>query len=326
MRLKLVLGFLICIPFFSWSQQLPLFTQYSEYQGIINPASVNYDFFQDGYELSFGTSVREQWQAIPTSPKTQIVRGEYIHETRNKFNLLGGGYIINDQVGHVSTTGIYGRLASVYTLDSGWGASLLNGGFSVGLLGGAVQYRIDTEKLRTIDESEDPRLNEGVSIWRPDFGVGISFYRRIGRGRWYDYVFAGISIPQLLGPNVEFESVNGGRFKIDRVPHYYGSLSYYFTLGDNKHIELSTWFRYVRHVPVSVDIVIKYKFSEFMWIGAGLNSARHFHAEFGLSLDEILSNSNRIKLAFSYNPLGPGYTAQFGNTFEVNLSYMLDNY
>ncbi len=319
----------ICLCITTWqlcAQQLPLFTQYSEYQGVINPASINYDYFQDGFEIALGTSVREQWNGIPTSPKTQLMRGEYFYETRNKFSLLSGGYLINDKVGHVSTTGIYGRIASVLRLDDGWGASVSNGGLSVGLLGGLVQYRIDTEKLRTIDQSEDPRLAGGINLIRPDFGLGVSFYKRIGRGRWYDYFFAGISIPQILGPNIEFTSVDGNQFKIDRVAHYYGSLSYYYTLGEDTHIEFSSWLRWVKNVPLSFDFVFKYRFSQWMWVGAGLNSARHFHAEFGLSFDEVMASNNRVKLAFSYNPLGPDFTAQFGNTFEINLSYMIDNY
>ncbi|MDQ3015999.1 MAG: type IX secretion system membrane protein PorP/SprF, partial [Bacteroidota bacterium] len=59
------------------AQQLPLFTQYREFQGIINPASISHDYlFWEGYTTSFGISYRNQWSKIKGGPVTSTIRAE----------------------------------------------------------------------------------------------------------------------------------------------------------------------------------------------------------------------------------------------------------
>ncbi len=303
------------------SQQLPLFTQYSEYQGIINPAAVNYDFFQDGYPLAFGTSIRQQWRNVPTAPKTMLLRGEYFWETGNTFNVLSGGYVINDQVGYISTTGIFGRIAIVKTSRSGFRYNASDNGLSVGLLGGIVQYRVDTPGLQQIAvDKGDQALGNRATLIRPDVGIGISYYYKLG-GRSKDYIFLGLSVPQVLGLTIEFPE----GFDIVRTPHYYATGSYFKALSKYTHFEITTWVRKVKSVPVSLDVVAKYRFHQSIWFGIGMNSVRHVSAEFGLTFDSSnYKHDHRYKLAFSFNPFGPSYRGEFGDTFEVNLSYMIN--
>jgi len=82
----LVLGLIGMLPLASVAQQLPLFTQYRENIGIINPAAFNQDFLIYENNLSFGASYRRQWVGLESGPQTQTIRGEYLFSemTRTK--------------------------------------------------------------------------------------------------------------------------------------------------------------------------------------------------------------------------------------------------
>lgn len=318
--------FLLTLIPWAYTQQLPYFTQYTEYQGIINPAAQSYEGFMTNFKYSVGTSIREQWAGIPASPKTQLIRGDFKLNSPGKFDGLVGLFLVNDKAGYISSTGIYGRLASLYESGNSWGNRKNELGFSVGLLGGVVQYRVDTKGLREIDNNNDPNLDNEVNIIRPELGLGAQFYSFIYRnGRAADILTLGLSIPQLIAPTIELGSGDGESYAIDKVPHYYVTASYFFDIGPFTYLELSTWTRWVKHVSPSLDFMCRYRFAHYMWVGAGMNSFRHFNAEIGVSFDDLIGIDSRTKLAFSYNPIGPDFTAQFGNSFELNLSYFFDS-
>ena len=57
------------------AQQLPLFAQYRNASGLINPASINAEYFLYEYDLNFNASYRSQWQQQPETPRTMQVTG-----------------------------------------------------------------------------------------------------------------------------------------------------------------------------------------------------------------------------------------------------------
>ena len=59
------------------AQQLPLFSQYREYQGLINPGSVTNDYLTIGHTKAVGLSHRRQWKDIPNGISTQLARFEW---------------------------------------------------------------------------------------------------------------------------------------------------------------------------------------------------------------------------------------------------------
>jgi len=72
-----------------FAQQLPLFSQYQDNYIAINPAMVSRDYLINEDNLSFGASHRNQWTDLQNSPKTQLIRGEYMYEGSG-FGLLTG--------------------------------------------------------------------------------------------------------------------------------------------------------------------------------------------------------------------------------------------
>lgn len=302
----------------SWSlcsaQQLPLFTQYSEYQGIINAAAVNYDYYNDGYGTAIGVSYRDQWVLAPDRPRTVAVRAEKVHAPRRGMSFVYGGYLLHDQAGVFSNTGLTGRIASMFRFA---GNSLDEGALSVGLNFGAYRYQTDLAELRRA--TIDPVLfSDRTNKFYPDVGVGVNFYKLLNNG---DYVALGLSVPQVFGLNLTFKN-NLDEFDITRTQHYYMTGSYYKVLGDDRYFEFSGWLKKVQNVPYNADLNIRYKFTSIMWLGIGMNTSGIIHTEIGMVFN-TWEEDKRYKVAYAYNPTFTTYGVVFGATHELNLSYLL---
>ena len=163
----------------SFSQQLSLFTQYRENQTIINPAAVGSNFLSYEQNLSFGISYRVQWQGFEGSPKTSLLRGEYLFDNGGSVSLITGGYIISDQTGPTGFTGAYGRIGGVLSDDPYYS------GLSVGLSFGAVQYRVNSSEIR-LRQGGDILDGKDVNQIYPDVGVGVFAYTTLDGGIFDD--------------------------------------------------------------------------------------------------------------------------------------------
>lgn len=115
MRKPLLFTF-VCFVFLNLAkvsgQQLPLFTQYRDYYGYINPASVSIDFFVSDRTAfnAFGISHRRQWinSTFPTVVTT-VGRGEFFFRSNNGPSFSVGGYFMSDKAGATSLNALYGR-------------------------------------------------------------------------------------------------------------------------------------------------------------------------------------------------------------------------
>ncbi len=300
------------------AQQLPLFTQYRDYQGFINPASVHKDYYNFGNNLSFGASYRQQWANINPAPKTQMLQGEYLLNTKQAVNLITGAYLIHDDTDPTGFTGFYGRIAGLISPDPKLG------GFSVGLNIGMVQYRINTQSLKLQDESDISKQNDLTKIY-PDVGMGIFYYRNIQKGLLEnDLIYGGISIPQLFGLDLNFSSAQEA-LKTKRVRHYYALLGWQKNFSKTTFLESSIWFKYVQNAPVNTDFNVRLSMNNNFWLGLGGSTAKNVHVEAGVILGKNIGFNHLIKIGYSFdryfnNNFGP----EFGNTHEVSISYSLN--
>ncbi|MFK8006033.1 MAG: PorP/SprF family type IX secretion system membrane protein [Saprospiraceae bacterium] len=298
------------------AQQIPLFTQYRQNVGLLNPAAVNSDFHTSEQNLSFGISYRTQWVGFDAHPVTQTIRGEYVMDAGG-VGLMFGGYLINDQTGPTGFTGAYGRIAGIISDDIEYG------GLSIGLTAGVVQYRVNSSELFVRDPGDIVSMEDQSKIF-PDVGLGVYFYRTIETGILDDDLFyTGISVPQVFGLNLDFKDENGD-FSTKRIQHFYGLLGLYHYFDNDGYLEPSIWVKYAPNVPVSVDFNIRYQFPSNMWLGTGLSTAGTFHLETGFNLGENLGWDNTFKIGYgfdySYNTFGPAV----GSSHEINLAFSLN--
>lgn len=313
---KVILTYLLLSLFFiqMQGQQLPIFTQYRENQGYINPASLNSDYFAYEHNMSVGASHRSQWVGFEGSPTTQTVRVEYLSQTNNSFELLTGGYIMKDEADPMGMTGVYGRLGAVLTDGDAY-----YGGLSVGLTVGLVQYRTRIDKLN-IRDAQDVSADNQQKLF-PDVGMGIYYYKRINRG---DFFYAGASVPQVFGLDLTYDQGNDNEFSIQRIQHVYGLLGYYKYINEDSFIEFSAWPKYAPNVPFHVDANVRYQMSSTVWVGSGLSSIGSLHLECGIVLGyNVGLEESAFRIGYGYDHTFKAYAipGAFGASHEINVTY-----
>jgi type IX secretion system PorP/SprF family membrane protein len=297
------IGFVII----SHAQQIPLFTQYREAHGVINPASINQDFFTNHHTKSFGASYRQQWAELKNPPTTQILRGEYFAANQQGVALLTGGYLMNDQTGPTGFTGLYGRIGGVITSDADYS------GLSIALSAGAVQYRVKTTDLKLHDPNDIQAQQDRMQIY-PDVGMGVFYYQKLSGNFDDDYIYGGLSIPQVLGLDLNFPNGNG-TFSTKRIQHYYANVGWYHIMGESM-FEPSAWIRYVPGVPLSVDLNARYQMGANFWLGAGTSLSGNIHLETGIKL----GSESAFKVGYGFDYSTQAFGAYVGGSHEINLS------
>jgi len=298
-------------------QQLPLYTQYRENAGLLNPAALESDFMGYANNLTIGASYRSQWDAISGAPRTMILRGTYLADDYAGLTFMGGGYLLRDQTGPLSFTGAYGRIAGVITADP------TQGGVILGLSAGIVQFGLNRDIVVVRDMTDELALTARSQLF-PDVGVGIYAYRYLSTGRTKSaYVYGGASMPQVLGLNLK-DRTAAGDYYLQRVRHIYGLLGMYLFFDDNSFLEPSVWFKYVPNAPMNVDLNLRYQLPGSLWIGAGGSSAWTLHVEAGVLIGSNLGLDSAIRVGYGYDYSFKTYGPFAGGTHEVNLSYSLN--
>ncbi len=299
-----------------FAQQLPLFTQYRDYQSLLNPAFVSSDFMLNTYKVSAGASMRLQWLGAANNPKTQVLRAEWVTRPENTFSFITGGYLMNDQTGRTGATGAYGRIAGYFS------GNPKNEGFAAGLNIGAVQYRLDASQSRLWD-ADDRLLGTSQQQILPDVSVGIFGYRSLTNDE-DNILYGGLSVPQVLGLNFQLKTELGKGYAIQRIPHYYGQIGFYHFLTAESFIEVSSWLRYVKNVPFNADFNVRYQMQEYIWLGVGFSTSKILHAEFGCLLGQLFELDNRdVKIGYGYDYSFSAIAPFFGASHEINLTFLM---
>lgn len=306
-------AFCLCLVSVVNAQQIPLFTQYRETQGVLNPASINYDFFTNGHTTSIGTSIRRQWVDINNAPATQVLRGEHYMADRGNVGLLMGGYLMNDQTGPTGFTGLYGRFATVFTSDAEYS------GLSIGLSAGAVQYRVKTSELKLRDPNDIRALTDRMQVY-PDLGMGIFYYQRMDGLFDNDYFYAGVSVPQVMGLDLQFQT-DGGKISTKRIQHYFANIGWYHFIGESSFIEPSASIKYTPSAPLNIDLNARYQMGANFWVGVGTSLQGKIHAETGVIIGRNLGSNNNFKVGYGFDHSFQSYGPYVGTTHEVNLSF-----
>jgi len=247
----------------SFSQQLPLYSQYMMNGFLLNPAMAgNVDY------IPLRLTARQQWMGIDNAPSTQAISGHYLFSNK-KMGL--GGYIYNDMVGPISQTGIKGAYS--YHLPIGSENKL-----AFGLAISAFQFKFDESKAEIVDES-DPVINYNVqSTFVPDADFGVYFFN--DENRYY----AGLAATQILQLPIELDKSN----KNSIIRHYFLMGGYKFNINDEMDIEPSLLAKGTESTPFNIDVNIKGYYKKNYWLGFSYRSDNSFVAMLGLKVNSIV--------------------------------------
>ena len=278
----------------SMAQQDPMYTQYMENLLTLNPA---YAGSRD--VLSAMVVSRNQWVSMPGAPDT---RSFSIHSPFKDTNTGLGFSFLSDEVGPIKQTGFY--LDYSYTLHLGPKRSL-----SMGLKGGVNFYEAGLSDLLTNDPN-DPVFAEDINRkFLPNFGVGAFYYSS-------KYYF-GLSIPKLIENKINKNSVSTQGISKEQM-HIFFMGGYVFDINRIVKFKPSVLTKYVKNVPLALDVTGTFLFYDRLWLGAMYRVGDSFGGLLQIQL------TNQLKLGYSYdlpiNKLG----AYNNGTHEIMVIFDFD--
>ncbi|HPR33809.1 MAG TPA: type IX secretion system membrane protein PorP/SprF [Prolixibacteraceae bacterium] len=275
-----------------WAQQDPLFTQYMNNPGLINPAYAG----SKGI-LNMNGIFRKQWVGQEWSPTTTTLT---VNSPLRKYEVGLGLTFVDDQIGPMHQTGLYIDYARHFLIGKKHNVSLgLKAGFNY----------FDINLMNLIMYEYDPYLaaDPHNTAFLPNFGVGIYYFT--------DSYFVGISVPKLIRNNIRDQDntlVVVGR----EERHYFLTAGYLFTIDDPVwKLKASTMTRLVNGAPVSLEIGLTAIFYERIWFGLTYRFGDAFAAHARVQV------SDRLQLGYSYDMNNSRLKAYNSGSHEVFLSY-----
>jgi type IX secretion system PorP/SprF family membrane protein len=300
-------------------QQLSYYTQFRNAQGVLNPASISSDYFLYEYNTAIQSTYRGQWIENPETPRTVHLSLEHITDFQGNraFELLAGVNIVQDRTGPLNRTGYYARFGSVLTEDPYFGA------FSIGLSVGALQYQIRATDLVWLDPSDVRVPENNVNKTSFDIGIGGFYYKRLNNG---DNIYAGVSVPQIMGSQINFEKAIDREVRVLQSPHFYATAGWYHFVNDEAFVEISTWAKHTKGVPLNLSLIGRFQPIRTFWFGGGFNINGMTHLEVGLNIPDMLFKNSNLKLAYAIDYNVAAFGLPLGTSHEFTLAYMFDTH
>ncbi len=318
---NILFGTFLCINWYVGAQQLPYQTQFRQLYAYINPASINSDYLLYEYNASVNASYRLQWSSQPQTPRTLHIAGEYIYNAApygNAFSLATGAALLKDRVGPIGLTGAYARLSALLSKDP------YRGALSLGFIAGAVEYRIQHERIvwETLDDPHIPLTD--ASIIQPEVGIGAYYFKRVRKGLLRgDNFYAGFSVPQLWAANVEISSA-GNQVPFSRIPHFFSTAGWYHFFNAESFIEVALWGKYAAGSRPNFHFTGRFSPVRTLWAGMGLNLNGLVHLEAGFNLPGFLWENGALKLGYAFDYNITAFDLPLGASHEIHISYLFD--
>lgn len=309
-------------------QQQPHYSQYMLNQYILNPALAGIENYTD-----IKVSHRHQWVGISDAPVTTYLTAfmplgkSDLRTTATGFRIPGenprgsaywenytaaaphhgiGVQAINDRTGPLNR--FSGYITYAYHLGIGPKTSLA-AGFGAGI----SQLRLNTAKLDFgIVTPVDPAVYENRSLNEvsPDFNTGLYLYS----ASW----FLGLSAQQLVPQKIRFND-NEVRADGKRVPHFFGMAGYRFLLTEEFNLLPSLLVKYIRPLPVQVDLNMKLQYLDQVWGGVSYRTGEGFAAMLGLNI------SNALNIGYAYDYTTTRLNTVSKGTHEILVGFIIGN-
>jgi type IX secretion system PorP/SprF family membrane protein len=262
---KYILVFVILlVSTITYAQQMVMYSQYMTNGYLINPA-------MGGKDLDFNLKMgyRNQWVGFEGAPKTYYLSGHTALGLKNdSLSYKGfhgvGGFVYNDRTGPLDRSGVNLSYAYHVPISSTVFASL-------GAFGGVKQYRLDADRIRLADNSNDldpvtragsqqsfmPDLSIGAYIRSEDFFVGLSLFQVFNQ-RMFNY-----EQPQAYMNNRLYQ-------------HMFFTAGYAQDITENFTLVPSVLVKYVKGTPLQTDFNLRAnytlnsggEFKDKVWAGA----------------------------------------------------------
>lgn len=285
---------LAAICFGSFSQQIPLRSQYMMDLSMLNPAVAGiYEF------TPINLSYRQQWVGFDGAPVTQSLNG---HKYLGKNVGMGIGFF-NELATPTRRTGVQVTFAYHLRLSEDYTRKL-----SFGFTPVFFQHYINTELLTT-DEPNDPTIMGGFNNqFCPDANFGIMLSRQ---NRYY----LGVSVFNLLQIRRDlFAVMDEIDSPVERT--FYGLAGVTIRAGDNFSVEPSAMVQHQLNTPFQFDANLKAMYKNHFGLGF---SYRHMDAYVCM----VFIGFNNYRIGYSYDITMSDMSRYSYGSHEFHLSYLI---
>lgn len=289
----------------SKAQQVEEFSLLRETAFALNPAIAGTNGFLYGTVAG-----RAQFTRIESSPYTAFLG---MHGQIESKNIGLGGYMLHDVTGPTGKTAASFSFAYHLNLNKRKQRYVNNEShiLSFGASATVVQYRLAGNKL-LLNDVDDPELytSRAYKIF-PDFSFGLYY-------KWKDHLYAGLSVPQLLGLNINYAGRDGFA-KITRMQHINFMLGGKIGFADDKFtIEPVGAIRWVKGAPLQGDIGLRLSALKVIWVGANYRSLNYAVLEGGIRVKDYLFISYAYDFNFSKYRQDVGASHEVAINFKIN--------
>lgn len=288
MKRFFLIAFLLCSAL-GQAQHHPLFTQYFFNDFFVNPAVAG---SRDWYDVR--SNHRYQWVGLTDAPRTFTLSA---CGPNKKDNMGFGGSVFTDNVGPTRRTGF--NLSYAYHLKINDEIKL-----GLGVSAGMLQFMIDGHKITTHDPG-DAVISNGLQ-WSMEFDAQFGFY--LYHKKWY----VGAVIPQLLRNKLYFFT-NQLTTGSNLLYHYNLTAGYKFDLTDDLQLEPTFMVKYVKPIPVQLDLMARFIYKDQVWLGGSYRTMDAFTVMAGYQYKNYLS------IGYSYDMTTSNIRNYSSGTHELML-------
>ena len=299
MKRHVYILFFVVIEQVSFSQQMPLYSQYLYNKFMINPAVAG----SDGY-TSINLAVREQWVGISRAPQTYSLSvqtrflkrpyeviptksGKNIYRPKTDAKVGLGASIFSFNSGLVQRNGI--QIAYSYHMWIQKATQL-----SLGLSFTGYYFRINEQAI-SMEDPSDPILNSNLrsGIFVPDASFGAYLLNR--------HYNVGFSADQLLGAVTKIGNSAYSNYSVSRTYYLFGSFS--LRPGSDVDFRPSALIRMSEELRPQADIGMNFEYKQSFWAGLTYRTSgavianvgvNHTNLYIGYALDFTLNDIQRI--------------------------------
>ena len=279
-----------------YGQQRAQYSQYMTNNYLLNPAVAG---TTEHYEVRVG--YRNQWTGMTDAPRTfyltgQLHVGKHVgpyagrskHEPKNHHGL--GIILFNDVTGPLSRTSAY--LTYAYNMKL---TKTLR--MSVGMNVGYQQLSLDGSKV--VMKNYNSNISNGFSRGTIDGSLGAWLYDK----KWY----AGASVQQIFQNKIFFNDyiAEGETYKFTN--HYFLTGGLKLDLNPDLYLLPSVMIKYVTPAPASVDINLKARWRDLLWLGASYRTNGSVVMIFGVTISKMMEIFYSYDYVYGRNLAVTGY-------------------
>ncbi|MDA3880227.1 MAG: type IX secretion system membrane protein PorP/SprF [Prolixibacteraceae bacterium] len=276
----------------AFAQQDPLFTQYMNNPGIINPA-----YAGSNGAMNLKGIFRKQWLGMDWSPTTTTIS---FSSPLIKYDVGLGVTFLDDQIGPMHQTGLYADYSRYFRFPK-------KRNLALGLKVGFNYYDINLTNLRSHEYDPVLELNPQTKAFLPNFGVGLYYFS--------PKFYAGLSIPKLIRNDIK-DTDNTLLILGKEERHYFLTTGALFNIDDPVlRLRTSTMAHIINGSPSSVEAEATAIFYDKVWLGFGYRLGDAITAHLRLQI------THKLQIGYSYD-LNNSRLKQYNNgSHEIFFSY-----